>query len=470
MNRGEGGLMRARIRGLAAMAVALSVVGAIPAGAAVIHPSADVENGPIFFDMYNEAEGGMDIYRMNPDGTGITNLTEDFPSASSPSVTPDGKRVYFSVVFDTLNPYGDSLMLYSMRPNGTEKLPVSSSREASYPSVAGDRLVYQRCNFFQWTCRPWTSKLDGTGARPLGEAGVEDNLPSVSPDGTRVVYSKRISGRYDFPQVTLGMVETVDSPSGNPLVTQLPSANQLGWVYGLSWSHDGVVLVGISSPVFLPTVQSASMPYLIAPDGSGVEALPWGDGKRLEALAISPDGRWLVGGGVAGEVSPLQQIRELRMIGVDGTGDHVVNTGINTQTLRLSWSVPTPALPPLPSAPDGTVESVVPGKNGTSLVVTLRTRRARTVIAQGFTLGAATASLSAAAPRIALHPTGRVLPDEASSRTKVVRLVLKAKAADQARVRSLLARGVAVDVRVAFLTRKGGERVRQRTVRIRTAR
>ena len=158
------------------------------------------------------------------------------------------------------------------------------------------------------------------------------------------------------------------------------------------------------------------------------------------------------------------------MIGVDGTGDHLVNTGINTQTLRLSWSVPTPALRPLPPAPDGTVESVVPGTNGTSLVVTLRSRRARTVIAQGFTLGAATASLSETAPRIALHATRKLLPEKASSRTKIIRLVLKAKAADRARVRSLLAGGVAVDVRVAFLTRKGGERVRHRTVRIRTAR
>jgi hypothetical protein len=454
------------------LAVASAVVGAVPAGASVIQPSGPADNGPIFFDVYDAVARSEDIYRVNPDGTGLTNLTKDFPGAVDPYVTPDGTRVYFTLPFDPFNPFQDeSSTLYSMRPDGTEKLPVPNSRGASHPSVAGGHLVYQRCSLGGGiNCRPWRAELDGSAARPLTPVGVAGTSPNLSPDGTRVAYIKRTSGPYDYPQVRVGIVRTLDPAPGAPAETQVTGPSDLGWYSDLSWSRDGLGLVGVVYLAFGVTPPSTPRLAFMASDGSAWQALPWA-GQGLRDITISPDGQRFVGAGPARVDDAGNEVGEVRVTGVGGSADQIVFTRFMTATTRLSWSVPTPPLPPLPAAGDGAVESVVPGKDGASLVVTVRTRRAGRVVVQGSAGGpAVTASLSNAAPRLQLRARGKVFAGPATTRMKTVRIVLKAAAPDRERLRALLARGVSIDVLATFLTRKGGERVRHRTVHVRAKR
>src|SRR2546421_171659 len=62
----------------------------------------------------------LHVYTVNPDGTGLTNLTSDFSQAGAPDWSPDGKRIAFYG-----SPDPSTLELYSMNSDGTDRVPLT---------------------------------------------------------------------------------------------------------------------------------------------------------------------------------------------------------------------------------------------------------------------------------------------------------------------------------------------------------
>jgi len=60
--------------------------------------------------------GDYDIYAINPDGSGLTRLTDDPGIASDPTYSPDGKRIMFTSTRDRKNAYESEL--YVMAAEG----------------------------------------------------------------------------------------------------------------------------------------------------------------------------------------------------------------------------------------------------------------------------------------------------------------------------------------------------------------
>ncbi len=142
-----------------------------------------VETGLLAFT--SDQNGNADIYTMYPDGSGLTNLTNNPARDINPCWSPDGKRIAFESDRD------GSMHIYSMNADGSDVI----------------RLT------------------DGKGNYVIGTAGTLNYTP-WSPDGTKLIFLDRAGGA--------GKLYVTDANGENKTLLSEP-----GGVYYSSWSPDG---------------------------------------------------------------------------------------------------------------------------------------------------------------------------------------------------------------------------------------
>jgi Tol biopolymer transport system component len=148
--------------------------------------------------------GDLEIFRMNPDGTGLKQLTFNQATDAMPTLSPDGTKIaYLSLGVQTSNPEGDQEVyamnaldgtakknlsnngggvldsLPSFSPDGTKIVYETSGVQASNPE--GDGEVYRM------------NALDGTSKRNLSNngGGISDGNPIFSPGGQKIAYTSQ---------------------------------------------------------------------------------------------------------------------------------------------------------------------------------------------------------------------------------------------------------------------------------------
>ncbi len=114
------------------------------------------------------------IFRMNGDGSGLTQLTTAAADHFQPSVSPDGSRIAFASDRD-----GD-FEIFVMRADGTQATPLTAnSANDSDPvfSPDGSRIVFasNRDGDFEI----FQMNLDGTGQTPLTNNSSIDRVPAI---------------------------------------------------------------------------------------------------------------------------------------------------------------------------------------------------------------------------------------------------------------------------------------------------
>jgi TolB protein len=270
-----------------------AVIGAIPlivVGCAEDLPSAGNTASPYAGTRILYAtnrKGNFDIYSVNPDGSGATNLTRSPSNELNPAVSPDGTEV----VYTTRQGLAEDIWVMSI-DGGNQRQLTDNEHLDSWPawSPDGRRIAFV-------SSRDSTSGLailrtelfvmdaDGANVEQVTNLGGNITHPSWSPDGQRIVFGlENASGG-----VTAKWVIYTVSIDGSDLVNlseTIASDGYLGKGQFPEYSPDGKEIV------FIALHRGTSVRVMSAA-GGGLRRLT-NDDRREVHPSWAPDGESIV--------------------------------------------------------------------------------------------------------------------------------------------------------------------------------
>jgi Tol biopolymer transport system component len=133
---------------------------------------------------------GMQIFTIEPNGTGLHQITHLPGDATSPHWSPDGTRIVFELDHPTGEPLC-SVELMNADGGGLTDLTGNRNGCGAAPSVTpdGSRIFFERFEDITNVDAIWSMNLSG-GDRHLITAGTGSGVtnPEVSPDGTMLSF------------------------------------------------------------------------------------------------------------------------------------------------------------------------------------------------------------------------------------------------------------------------------------------
>jgi Tol biopolymer transport system component len=236
-------------------------------------PAAPGPAGKIAFN--SDRNGNVEIYVMNADGSGQTNVSHGPGDITSGAWSPDGSRIAFTSDRDgNLNVYvvnadGSGLTNVSNDPC-TDGLLAWSPDSSRIAFISGGRFGppqgYATLQPAPAGC-PSTIDVvnaDGSGLTNVTTSPGDDNFGAWSPDGARIAFTSDRTGNDEMYVVNAdgsGLTNLSNNPSDQEAFTSNPSAD------GPVWSPD-------SSRIRFTSVRDGSLDlYVMNADGSGVTRL-----------------------------------------------------------------------------------------------------------------------------------------------------------------------------------------------------
>jgi len=171
---------------LAAVLVAGSAQGVTPG-----------KNGLIYFENFDEGTAGSDIFAINPNGSGLQNLTKSQDiDETEPAASPNGSLVAF-----VSNQGSDAFHLRVMNKDGSgvRALPGGAAEHGSPAwSPNGRQIAFSRCTTLDADTGDCTNAqiavigADGQNLKVLTTrvTGAVDSRPAWAPDGKALVFQR----------------------------------------------------------------------------------------------------------------------------------------------------------------------------------------------------------------------------------------------------------------------------------------
>ena len=266
----------------------------------------------------SDRAGRFDIYVINPDGTGLTRLTEYTGDDNSPAWAPDGGRLAF------VSDRAGQQAIYVMRDDGSDVRRVSTGTldvDGPVWLPDGEHIAYvvtkenrdveiqvmdlatgEATVLVEGWSPSWSpdgrrvaftggqipqiviADHDGGNARPVFEIDVNnihiDMAPLWSPDGTQILFTGIVmGGDPENPQMNQHVFLTDAAGEERLRLTDQP-----GWNQANDWSPDGREIVFSSDrdrnpELYILTIADGVIRRLTNHPGNDLSA-SWGSGRR----------------------------------------------------------------------------------------------------------------------------------------------------------------------------------------------
>lgn len=235
-------------------------------------------NGLIAFE--STEAGNAEVFAMNPDGTGVTNISQSPEYEGEPVWSPDGTKIVFISLRD-----GNS-EIYSMNADGTAQTRLTTDPavdELPSWSPDGTKIIFysQRDGNDQI----YIMNADGTNQTNISNNTDNDEFPRFSPDGSKILFQS--NGGYMF----------LMNPDGTNRL-QLTSS---GGYSSPAWSPDGTKIAISGGGAFIAVVNADGTNQTIIANSGSDSSPAWSpDGTKIafdsqrdgdyEIYVMNPDG------------------------------------------------------------------------------------------------------------------------------------------------------------------------------------
>jgi TolB protein len=258
----------------------ISAPATVPAGTASPDPGPQLPSPPGTARIVFVATGwsvkaaGNEIFVMNPDGSGITSITNSPGDDIEPAWSADGRKIAFTSKRD------GHFEIYWMNADGSRQTRLTDSPEDKhYPawSPDGEKIAFATVENGQSDL--FVINVDGTGlARLTNSSDANERYPDWSPDGKQMLFSS-------FGGKDSGIYRMNADGSKIKLILAGP-------LHHPKWSPDGKKIAFDGEPAGCKFEI-----YVMNADGSGLSQVtnhPKGCGGYNKHPGWSPDGKALV--------------------------------------------------------------------------------------------------------------------------------------------------------------------------------
>jgi Tol biopolymer transport system component len=300
-----------------ALATALATIGV-----GVAHATFVGHNGRIAFADYMSGQ----IYAVNPDGSGLAQLTHFRSLAADwPRWSPSGRRL----VFDKFNPNTFEGAIWIMNAHGSHERHVVRPSKGFVDQTGtftpdGRRIVFSRCR--GEVCGIWKMRATGTHQRALTPFRkvneTVDSAPSVSPNGRRIVFTRFLNNGIEARVFMM----RIDGSRLHPLT---PPHFEGG---SPDWMPNGHRIVFTSN-----SFRTGSSVFTIRPGGRGIHRLTPSRYPHNDAAAtFSPRGNRIAF--ISDRNYPDACCNDLFEMGADGSAEQMIDVGLtNPGIIEPAW-------------------------------------------------------------------------------------------------------------------------------------
>jgi TolB protein len=139
------------------------------------------------------------IYMMNPDGSGEERLTDGRHEYIHPTWSPDSSKLVYCSDDDLKPPQKNRSEIYSLDLKTRQATALITGGTNTYPSWSpdGKRIVFRRI-IGDMNSEVFVASSDGSGAQNLIKHWAFDGWPAWSPDGGKIAFASNRNANYQI--------------------------------------------------------------------------------------------------------------------------------------------------------------------------------------------------------------------------------------------------------------------------------